>query len=278
MKIIRTWWGQRFIAALEAFTDSARLTRGRSYANNDRVKSWKLAQGGVNAKIRGNVNPYFGVYQEPTYETRIALRPISPEDWTLLIRHLGSRAAFVSRLLLNEVPDTIEKPFEALDLHLLPHRAKDLETQCSCPDYYNPCKHVAGLCYVLAAELDRDPFLLFELRGLPRDDLFRQLRGTPLGKALMQHLDAQGEGQVETVGSYFAQPKPLSHADEADPAAFWHGRKRLPDALKPVSPAAIPALLVKKGGACPEFWTKETPFSAVMEGVYDAIRRRSKEW
>ena len=28
----RTWWGQRFIAALEQFTDPARLGRGRSYA------------------------------------------------------------------------------------------------------------------------------------------------------------------------------------------------------------------------------------------------------
>jgi len=278
MPSIRSWWGQRFIAALEAFTDPARLARGRSYANNDRVKSWKLDKGGVKARIRGSVNPYYGVYKEPTYDTRIALQPISAGDWELLIRDLGSRAAFVSRLLLNEVPDTIEKPFEALDLHLLPHRAKDLKTQCSCPDYYNPCKHVAGLCYVVAAQLDRDPFLLFELRGLSREDLFRQLRETPLGKALVQHLEQQGEAPVTTVGSYFTEPKLLAPANATDPAQFWAAPKRLPDTPNPVSPAVIPALLVKKGDAFPEFWTKETPFPAVMEGVYEAVRKRVKEW
>lgn len=278
MQTIRTWWGQRFIAALEAFTDPARLARGRGYANNDRVKSWKLEKGGVSAKIRGNVNPYFGVYKEPTYNTRIALKPIGPEDWALVIRHLGSRAAFVSRLLLNEVPDNIEKPFEVLDLHLLPHRAKDMETSCSCPDYYNPCKHIAGLCYVLAAELDRDPFLLFELRGLKREDLFRQLRDTPLGKALVQNLEARGEMPVAIVESYYTRPKPWDPAGEADPSAFWEGRKRLPDTLETASAAAVPALLVKKGGAYPDFWTKDAPFPATMETVYEAIRKRGKEW
>lgn len=278
MRTIRTWWGRRFIEALEAFTDSARLARGRGYANNDRVKSWKLEKGGVNAKIRGNVNPYYGVYEEPTYQTRIALKAISSEDWTHVIRDLGSQAAFVSRLLLNEVPDTIEKPFEALDLHLLPHRAREIETRCSCPDYYNPCKHIAGLCYVLAAELDRDPFLLFELRGLPRADLFRQLRQTPLGKALVQHLEAQGDGPVQTVDSYFTQPRPLSLDNAPDPDRFWQGRKRLPDAPDMDSQPAIPALLVKKGGAFPEFWTKDTPFPEVMEAVYEAIRKRGKDW
>jgi hypothetical protein len=38
-KFSRTWWGQRFIAALESFTDSGRLQRGRSYAGPSRILS-----------------------------------------------------------------------------------------------------------------------------------------------------------------------------------------------------------------------------------------------
>ena len=34
----RTWWGQRFIQALEEFSDEARLGRGRAYARNGKVK------------------------------------------------------------------------------------------------------------------------------------------------------------------------------------------------------------------------------------------------
>jgi uncharacterized Zn finger protein len=162
MRAIRTWWGQRFIQALESFTDSARLARGRAYANNDRIRSWQRQGGGVSAQIRGNVNPYYGVYKEPIYKTTIAFQTIDAEQWQQLIQILGSRAAFISRLLLNEVPDNIEDVFRTLKLNLLPYSHKDLKTDCSCPDYANPCKHIAGLYYFIAEQLDRDPFLLFE--------------------------------------------------------------------------------------------------------------------
>ncbi len=39
----RTWWGQRFIEALERFTDSARLGRGRSYASGGRILDYTIA-------------------------------------------------------------------------------------------------------------------------------------------------------------------------------------------------------------------------------------------
>ena len=278
MQTIRTWWGQRFIAALERFTNTGRLARGRGYANTNRIQSWQLKDGEMSAKIRGNVNPYYGVYKEPTYHTVISLKPIGDEDWDPLIRHLGSRAAFVSRLLLNEMPDNIEKPFERLDLHLLPHSAKDFKTRCSCPDYENPCKHIAGLCYFLSAQLDQDPFLLFELRGLPREQLFEQLQRTPLGKALAQVREAESAETFVPVESYFTRPVALAPSEPCDPKAFWESPKRLPEDLPPSAAATVPALLVKKGGDFPEFWKQPLAFTVAMEAVYEAIRKKEKAW
>jgi len=54
----RTWWGRRFIEALEGFTDPSRLGRGRSYANGDRIIGYAIAEGTVTAKVRGSINPY----------------------------------------------------------------------------------------------------------------------------------------------------------------------------------------------------------------------------
>jgi uncharacterized Zn finger protein len=278
MQAIRTWWGQRFIAALERFTDAARLARGRSYAGSHRIKSWQIKNGEISAKIRGNVNPYFGVTREPTYETTIGLKPIGDGDWTLLIRHLGSRAAYVSRLLLNEMPDTIEKPFELLDLHLLPHSGRDFKTYCSCPDYANPCKHVAGLCYFLSALLDQDPFLLFELRGLPPAKLFARLRETPLGRALVEAREAEQEDVFTPATSLFIRPQPLEPPEVCDPAAYWEGRGRLPSEWPAGAAPEARALRVKKGGDYPEFWKLDLAFPVAMETVYEAIRKRSKEW
>ena len=112
----RTWWGQRFIAALEQFTDPGRLGRGRSYASNGRSSNTRIADGTVTATVRGSINPYFGVYKEPRYKTTIAIAPIRPTEWTKAIDRIAANAGFVTKLLMNEMPDNIEDAFAALDL------------------------------------------------------------------------------------------------------------------------------------------------------------------
>jgi len=44
-----------------------------------------------------------------------------------------------------------------------PVRASEPHTDCSCPDWSNPCKHIAAVYYLLGEEFDRDPFLIFRL-------------------------------------------------------------------------------------------------------------------
>ena len=56
-----------------------------------------------------------------------------------------------------------------------PEKLRDLETECSCPDWSNPCKHIAAVYYLLGEEFDRDPFLLFKLRGRSREDVIALL-------------------------------------------------------------------------------------------------------
>src|SRR5690349_20409799 len=121
----RTWWGQRFLATLEQFTDPNRLGRGRSYVSGRRILDYTLANGTVTARVRGSINPYFGVYKEPIYNISITIKAISAADWTKVIRRIAERADQVTKLLMNEMPDTIEEAFSGLGLHLLPHSQKD---------------------------------------------------------------------------------------------------------------------------------------------------------
>lgn len=278
MKTVRTWWGNRYIEALEGFIDRGRLQRGKGYANETRILRWAMDGNRISATIRGNTNPYYDVYEEPHYATSIELKPISATDWHAVIQVLGSRASFVSRLLLNEVPDSIEEPFEELGLQLLPCSLKDLKTKCSCPDYANPCKHVAGLDYFLAAKLDQDPFLLFELRGLPRVELSNQLKQTPLGRALASTLSEEA-ASLEPVASYHARPLLQPSPPTLSPEDFWRGpNKRLPEAIEPATPPPVSALLLKKGGDLPPFWSRDNSFIEAMEDFYEAFRKRAKNW
>jgi uncharacterized Zn finger protein len=272
----RTWWGQRFIEALEQFTDVGRLARGRSYASNGRILDYKLANGTVTAKVRGSVNPYFGVYKEPIYRTSITIKPISAANWKKVIRQIAARADQVTRLLMNEMPDSIEEVFSALGLHLLPHSESDFVTECSCPDYSNPCKHIAGVYYLLASDLDNDPFLMFELRGLSREDLRAELAQSSLGQILASAL-VTSDVPVQPTTSYYTRPTKESTAKVASHKEFWTGAKRLPPPPVMAAQASVPALLIKKQGDFPPFWHKDASFIATMEELYERVRTKNKQ-
>jgi uncharacterized Zn finger protein len=270
----RTWWGQKFIAALEEFTDLGRLARGRSYVRNRRILTHQLDQGTVRATVRGSINPYFHVYTEPIYNTMVRLKAISRPEWTEVIADVAVKAGYIAKLLLDEMPDTIEDAFVQRNLRLLPVSKSDFTTSCSCPDWGDPCKHVAGLCYLLASELDQDPFLLFELRGLPRDQLHAELAQSPLGQILASELTPR-EVPLEPVQSFFTRPTKQPAGVPVSLKEFWTGRKRLPRPPEPSNGPAVPAPLVKKQGDYPPFWKKDGSFVEAMEALYQRVREKS---
>jgi uncharacterized Zn finger protein len=272
-KFSRTWWGKKFIEALEKFSDAGRLSRGRSYANNGRVTSFGIKDGIVSAKVRGSVNPYFGVYKEPLYTTTIEFQPISAAKWAAAIALIASRASLISRLLLNEIPDNIEDSFKTLGLNFLPGSKKDFKADCSCPDWGNPCKHIAGVYYLVAAELDRDPFLLFELRGLSRADLHKELAKSPLGQALSAELQL-AQRPPRPVASYYTQPAIVAAASVESLRDFWHGAKRLPQTMEPLPQPLVSGIPIKKQGDFPAFWQRENSFLEAMETLYDQVRTK----
>ena len=272
----RTWWGKRFIEALERFTDSARLGRGRSYASNGKILEYEIAKNKITATVKGSINPYFGVYKEPRYKTTIEITPIAKTSWSKAIKYISSKASFVSKLLMNEVPDNIDDAFANLGLHLLPYSQKDFTTKCSCPDWANPCKHIAGVYYLVASQLDNDPFILFELRGLSKNELQAELAKSPLGKALFSELTAK-EISLVASESYYTKLKKVPMAEKINLRDFWQGKKRLPPTVEVATPASLPAILVKKQGDFPPFWKKDNSFIEVMEELYERVKTKNRE-
>ena len=269
----RSWWGQKFITAIENLTDSGRLSRGRSYARGRKVKGFDIDGNLVTAQVRGSVNPYFGVHKEPLYHITIEFQPLSAAKWSAAVAEMASKASVISRLLLNEIPDDIEKTFQSLNLNLLPGSQKDFKTSCSCPDWSNPCKHIAGVYYLVAAELDQDPFLLFELRGLPRENLIKELSKSSLGQALSAELQST-QSVPQPAAAYYAPLETLPAGDEINLREFWQGKKQLPQAMETFSESPVSAIQVKKQGDFPAFWHRDNSFIEAMEMLYEQVKSK----
>ena len=163
-----TWWSQRFIEVLEDFHEGPRLVRGRAYARRGQVIEMDVEAGEVTARVQGS--------RARPYSVSIGVTVLGEADWARVEEAMASQAVFLARLLGGEMPHEIEDAFAATGLSLFPATPDDLDTDCSCPDWENPCKHVAAVYYLLAEAFDRDPFLIFAWRGRPRERLLAELR------------------------------------------------------------------------------------------------------
>jgi uncharacterized Zn finger protein len=172
-----SWWSERWIAALERLGASyaARLRRGRSYARQGRVHDLAVKGSTVTALVTGS--------RADPYQVRLRLAPLADAAWEAVIEAMGAKARFAAALLAGEMPPEVEGVFRAAGASLFPDRARELATECSCPDWANPCKHVAAVHYVLGEAFDRNPFLLLELRGRDREAILARLRAARAGPA-----------------------------------------------------------------------------------------------
>jgi hypothetical protein len=157
------WWSQRFVAVLESYGLGGRMQRGRAYARKGQVVSLEVAPGELRAEVQGSrVTPYAIVVRYPVP---------TPAQWAAVETAMTGRAGFVADLLDGEVPPALEAVFADAGVTLLPPSWPSLHAACSCPDWGNPCKHLAAALYLFADRLDADPWLLLTWRGRRREDL-----------------------------------------------------------------------------------------------------------
>ncbi len=250
-----TWWSKRWVGVLESFGWSNRLERGRRYARSGQVLDFKLAPGKVTARVQGSM--------PKPYSVSIEIKVLADEAWNRVAEEMSQKAIFAAKLLAGEMPQNIEEAFDSAGMSLFPGSSKDINTDCSCPDSANPCKHIAAVYYILAEEFDRDPFMLFKLRGRTKDEITAVLREKRTG---MQSLP---EHEALPIESAEQKEAPLPVDD------FWSA-EGLESFSVNISPPVVPAAIIKRLGT-PQFWDSKEDFNKKMGGYYEEISRRAIE-
>ena len=230
-----SWWSQRFIELLESFGVGSRLARGRRYARAGQVVELDVEAGVVLAKVQGS--------RYSPYKVRIRTKLLSDAQWRRVEKAMAAQALPLAKLLAGEMPHDIEDVFGACKLTLFPRTSTDLKATCTCPDWENPCKHVAAVYYILAEQFDENPFLIFAWRGRTQDELLTALRAR--------------RSTARTDRSEAFRSPPLERDDD-DPVPlvddgenFWIGGPELAELC--VSPLAseTPDLLLRELGPAP---------------------------
>lgn len=245
----KNWWARRWIEAMERLVPVARLERGRYYAREGQVLSLEEIKNGIAARVQGS--------RAKPYLVTIRMRPLSNEQWKKVLDVLADRAIFAAQLLAGEMPANIEDAFAAAGVSLFPISPGDLMTECNCPDWANPCKHVAATHYILGERFDEDPFLLFRLRGRTQDAILNGLR---------QRRSGTSEIEPELLSESRADYVP---ALETEMEHFWEMGAGLQSFSVQVKPPAIHLPQLQRLGE-PELPTNLT-VKGELEDAYDAI-------
>lgn len=249
-EFVKHWWAERWIKALERLVDAGRLRRGRSYARSGQVLSIDEKEEGIQAKVQGS--------RSTPYKITINLHPLTDAQWEAVIDALAERAIFTAQLLAGEMPQEIEEAFAAAGVSLFPDKRDELETDCSCPDWANPCKHVAAAHYILGEQFDEDPFLLFRLRGRSQEQIIAALRA---------RRSTGEQTQLAEAGVDYVTDEPAIPL-EATLENFWTMGQALTQFATNIKPPVTPRPVLKRLGQ-PSFLDEN--LEQVLGPAYDAM-------
>ena len=164
--LAHTWWGKSWNLNLERYADySNRIGRGRSYVRHGAVLDLQISPAQVKSLVQGS--------RSKPYSVAIQIKGIPKKIWQNMKAACAGKLDSLPELLDGSFPKDLNDIFMAQGRGLFPS-PKEIQFDCSCPDWAYMCKHVAATLYGIGARLDDDPSLFFKLRKVKIDDLVQQ--------------------------------------------------------------------------------------------------------
>ncbi len=163
MAIARSWWGKSWNRNLERYADySNRIGRGRSYVRHGAVLDLQVNPGKVESLVQGS--------RSKPYSVNVKIKAVNKKIWQEIKTACGGKLDSLQELLTGKFPKALDEVFMAQGKGLFPS-PKEIEFNCSCPDWAYMCKHVAATLYGIGTRLDEEPGLFFKLRRVKMKDL-----------------------------------------------------------------------------------------------------------
>ncbi|HOL40704.1 MAG TPA: hypothetical protein PLY78_02595 [Methanospirillum sp.] len=165
----RTWLAKQFVLILEEYGENGRLIRAKHCGrhgggNSIKIRAGEMSMGvlcsGTSARAVGFLFPRF-----------------SDEMWDMVVHTISGNAALTGSLLTGSFSTDIVDELKQKGIHLIPDHYRSVRAFCHCSDDQNPCIHIAAAWYFLAEILDEDPWVLFLLHGMTREEVLQRIGG-----------------------------------------------------------------------------------------------------
>lgn len=252
-----SWLAQRWMRLIEQAAPGDSLKEGLEYATLGQTRRLAVEPGAAYADVQGRTRtPYRTIIKIPTF---------THDQWEKVIGALTDQAVHAARLLSGDLPTSVEDLFGPLGLHLFPVAPTDIVPTCDCRERTRPwCKHACGVAYLIADRFASDSFLIFTLRGIPRDELLDRLRQKRV-------LAGSATGSVPVYAAHVpgvseAQAPPLEQCLER----FWDIGPDVNSLDLPIARPEVSHPLLRRLGPSP-FPEGQFPLVGLLATCYDVI-------
>ena len=152
-----TWWGKQWLNALTGIDHANRLPRGKTYANRGAAYDIEIDANKITAKVVGT--------QRTPYQVKLSIPVFTESEQSQILQMVTDNPFLLSQLMNRELPAGLHRKCDVKNIRIFPRSWQDLNGSCTCPDFAVPCKHIAAVLYMITNEIDKNPFLIFDLHN-----------------------------------------------------------------------------------------------------------------
>ena len=113
---------------------------------------------------------------------KLTVKALAARRWSAVIDDCAGQVTSLVELLEGKLSRGVMEVVTDAVRGIFPSPT-EIALSCSCPDWATMCKHVAATMYGVGARLDRQPELLFLLRGVDPAQLIARSMGRAATKA-----------------------------------------------------------------------------------------------
>jgi len=165
----KNWWGTAWTEKMERLAESTRFAEGVRYVSGNKLPRCFLEGRTVIATVLGGAGD--------SHTVRITFDAFTREQWDQLFANVRDWRSLASSLAAGDLPLEMQTAFSKAKLRFMPERYADLHLECACSDWLKPCAHLVAGWLKFGRDFERNPLLLFQLRGMERNELFAFLGG-----------------------------------------------------------------------------------------------------
>jgi uncharacterized Zn finger protein len=261
-------WAYRFLARLASLGWEDALADGRALALSGAVTSLEIGRTGASANVRAAAGHL--------EEASLSLPPLASLARRRALKAMAARARFAADLLAGRLPEDVEGAFAGTGRTLLPMDAGDIVFRCSCADGPEPCVHAGALAVLLGDRLADDPFLVFLLRGVPREEL---LAGLQRARTRTDRKDEPRAADAASPRNSAEPPEPLPRHILERPELYYRPGEPVAALRSSYAPPDHPEAVLTRLGPPP---FRDAGASRLLVDLHRAIglgaRERLAEW